>query len=126
MISVVGKTREEWAQLFATRAMWNSFSRVIFSLVGVPLVGVFASILGTKNQYAGVDFCLGLTMVNGYDLHFRILNGYEEKEDTLQNQKALAKEKTSLKDLAVSLIQNPSLVTLLIAFMSTCTRSSRL
>ena len=65
-------------------------------------------------------------MVNGYDLHFRILNGYEEKEDTLQNQKALAKEKTSLKDLAVSLIQNPSLVTLLIAFMSTCTRSSRL
>ena len=59
MISVVGKTREEWAQLFATRAMWNSFSRVIFSLVGVPLVGVFASVLGTKNQYAGVAFCLG-------------------------------------------------------------------
>ncbi len=115
MISVAGKTQEERAQLSSTRAMWNSFSKVIFSLVGVPLAGVFASILGTKNQYAGVAFCLGLAMVIGYYIHFRMFEGYEEKEDTLQNQKAPANEKTSLKDLAVSLIQNPSLVALLIA-----------
>lgn len=114
-ISVAGKTQEERAQLSSTRAMWNSFSKVIFSLVGVPLAGVFASILGTKNQYAGVAFCLGLAMVIGYYIHFRMFEGYEEKEDTLQNQKAPAKEKTSLKDLAVSLVQNPSLVALLIA-----------
>ena len=100
MISVAGKTQEERAQLSSTRAMWNSFSKVIFSLVGVPLAGVFASILGTKNQYAGVAFCLGLAMVIGYYIHFRMFEGYEEKEDTLQNQKAPAKEKTSLKDLA--------------------------
>lgn len=104
MISVAGKTQEERAQLSSTRAMWNSFSKVIFSLVGVPLAGVFASILGTKNQYAGVAFCLGLAMVIGYYIHFRMFEGYEEKEDTLQNQKAPAKEKTSLKDLAVSLV----------------------
>lgn len=115
MISVAGKTQEERAQLSSTRAMWNSFSKVIFSVVGVPLAGVFASILGTKNQYAGVAFCLGLAMVIGYYIHFRMFEGYEEKEDTLQNQKAPAKEKTSLKDLAVSLVQNPSLVALLIA-----------
>ena len=87
-------------------------------VVGVPLAGVFASILGTKNQYAGVAFCLGLAMVVGYYIHFRMFEGYEEKEDTLQSQKAPAKEKTSLKDLGTSLVQNPPLVALLIACIS--------
>lgn len=115
MISVAGKTQEERAQLSSTRAMWNSFSKVIFSVIGVPLAGLFAGILGTKNQYAGVAFCLGLAMVIGYYAHFRMFEGYEEKETVSSNQKAPAKEKTGLVDLAVSLIQNPPLIALLIA-----------
>lgn len=115
MISVAGKTQEERAQLSSTRAMWNSFSKVIFSVIGVPLAGLFAGILGTKNQYAGVAFCLGLAMVIGYYAHFRMFEGYEEKETVSSNQKAPAKEKTGLVDLSVSLIQNPPLIALLIA-----------
>lgn len=117
MISVAGKTQEERAQLSSTRAMWNSFSKVIFSVIGVPLAGLFAGILGTRNQYAGVAFCLGLAMVIGYYIHFRMFDGYEEKEEAVTDKK-VAKEKTSLKDLAVSLIQNPPLIALLIACVS--------
>lgn len=117
MISVAGKTQEERAQLSSTRAMWNSFSKVIFSVIGVPLAGLFAGILGTRNQYAGVAFCLGLAMVIGYYIHFRMFDGYEEKEEAVTDKK-VAKEKTSLKDLAVSLIQNPPLIALLVACVS--------
>lgn len=118
MISVAGKNQEERAQLSSTRAMWNSFSKVIFSVIGVPLAGVFAGLLGTKNQYAGVAFCLGLAMVIGYFIHFKMFEGYEEKEEVVADKKTVAKEKTGLKDLAISLIQNPPLIALLIACVS--------
>lgn len=118
MISVAGETQEERAQLSSTRAMWNSFSKVIFSVLGVPLAGVFAGIAGTQNQYAGVAFCFGLVMVVGYFAHFKMFEGYEEKEDVTLEKKENAKGKTGLKDLIVSLIQNPPLIALLIACVS--------
>ena len=98
--------------------MWNSFSKVIFSVLGVPLAGVFAGIAGTQNQYAGVAFCFGLVMVVGYFAHFKMFEGYEEKEDVTLEKKENAKGKTGLKDLIVSLIQNPPLIALLIACVS--------
>lgn len=114
MISIAGKTQEERAQLSSTRAMWNSFSKVIFSVIGVPLAGIFASILGAKNQYAGVACCLGFAMVVGYFAHFKMFDGYEEKEEVIEDKKEKSKEKTGFKDLVKSLVQNPPLLVLLV------------
>lgn len=115
LLTIAGKTSEERAQLSSVRAMWNSFSKIVFSYIGVPLAAVFAGVLGETNQYAGVAFCLAVVMVVGFYVHYRMFDGYEEvvvetkKEDVT---------KTKGKDLIRSLIQNPSLIVLLLANLS--------
>lgn len=117
LMTVAGKTAEERAQLSSVRAMWNSFSKIIFSYVGVPLAAIFAGILGETNQYAGVAFCLAAVMVVGFYVHFKMFDGYEEVITEPQKKKDDA-SRTKGKDLIRSLMKNPSLIFLLLANLS--------
>lgn len=118
MISVAGKTPDDRAQLASTRAAWANFSKVIFSYVGPPLAAVFAGIIGEKSQYGATAFVLGCIMAVLYFAHFKMFDGYEEVETATSSDKASAKKDTSKtggKDLVKALLQNPPLLTLLLA-----------
>lgn len=118
MISVAGKTPDDRAQLASTRAAWANFSKVIFSYVGPPLAAVFAGIIGEKSQYGATAFVLGCIMAVLYFAHFKMFDGYEEIETETSTDKASAKKdasKTGGKDLIKALLQNPPLLTLLLA-----------
>ena len=118
MISVAGATPDDRAQLSSTRAAWANFSKIIFSYVGVPLASVFAGIVGETNQYGAVAFVLAWVMVVLYFAHFKMFDGYEEvsTEDVQETKKDTTK--TSGMDLVRALLQNPSLIALMIADLS--------
>lgn len=113
LVSVVGKTPEDKATLASSRATWNSLGGIAFSYLGLPFATVLAGVVGAKNQFAAALFCLGILMAAGYYSHFVMTNGYEDIE-TESTQK-VNKNKTSAKDIAVSLFQNPTLIVLIIA-----------
>lgn len=119
LLTIAGKTSEERAQLSSVRAMWNSFSKIVFSYIGVPLASVFAGIFGKTNQYAGVAFCLAAVMAAGFYIHYRMFDGYEEcGEEIVEKKKKEDVTKTKGKDLVNSLVQNPSLIFLLLTNLS--------
>ena len=114
MIAVAGKTPDDRAQLASTRAAWANLSKVIFSYVGPPLAALFAGIIGEKSQYGATAFVLGCVMAVLYFAHFKMFDGYEEVETA---SSAVKKDttKTSGGDLVKSLLQNPPLMTLMLA-----------
>ncbi len=115
MIAVAGKTPDDRAQLSSTRAAWANFSKVIFSYVGPPLAALFAGIVGEKNQYAATAFVLSCVMAVLYFAHFKMFDGYEEVEVTSAATKKKDTSKTSGGDLIKALLQNPPLMTLMLA-----------
>lgn len=115
MIAVAGKTPEDRAQLSSTRAAWANVSRIIFSYVGAPLAAVFAGVIGETNQYGAVAFVLGCVMAVLYFAHFKMFAGYEEVEVFSKETAKKDKSKTSGKDLLKALVQNPPLMTLMLA-----------
>ncbi|MGL6293705.1 MFS transporter, partial [Eubacterium aggregans] len=91
MIALAGKTPEDRAQLASTRAAWANLSKVIFSYVGTPLAAFFAGIIGETSQYAATSFVLGVVMAVLYFAHFKMFDGYEEAENTSNEDVASAK-----------------------------------
>ena len=114
MIAVAGKTPDDRAQLASTRAAWANLSKVIFSYVGPPLAALFAGIIGEKSQYGATAFVLGCVMAVLYFAHFKMFDGYEEVETASSSVKKDT-TKTSGGDLVKSLLQNPPLMTLMLA-----------
>ena len=114
MIAVAGKTPDDRAQLASTRAAWANLSKVIFSYVGPPLAALFAGIIGEKSQYGATAFVLGCVMAVLYFAHFKMFDGYEEVE-TVSSSVKKDTTKTSGGDLVKSLLQNPPLMTLMLA-----------
>ena len=116
MIAVAGKTPDDRAHLASTRAAWANFSKVIFSYVGPPLAALFAGMIGEKSQYGATAFVLGCIMAVLYFAHFKMFDGYEEAE-AAANSAAAKKDttKTGGMDLIKALLQNPPLLSLLLA-----------
>ena len=100
----------------STRAAWANFSKVIFSYVGPPLAALFAGMIGEKSQYGATAFVLGCIMAVLYFAHFKMFDGYEEAE-AAANSAAAKKDttKTGGMDLIKALLQNPPLLSLLLA-----------
>ena len=115
MISVAGKTPDDRAQLSSTRAAWANFSKVIFSYVGPPLAALFAGMIGEKSQYGATAFVLGCVMAVLYFAHFKMFDGYEEVEVDTSAAAKKDTTKTSGGDLLKALLQNPPLMTLMLA-----------
>ena len=113
LVAVAGKTPEQRQQLASSRATWNNLASVLFSYLGLPLATVFAGILGAKYQWGAVAFVLGMTMVVGYWVHFKVTDGYEEIEDLSSGKQS--KTKASAGDMVRGLFQNPPLIVLIIA-----------
>jgi glycoside/pentoside/hexuronide:cation symporter, GPH family len=113
LISVVGKNPDEKATLASSRASWNNIGGIAFSYLGLPFATLLAGWIGESYKFAAAAFCLGILMVAGYFAHFRMTNGYEEIEDV--NSTKPSKQKTTIKEMFVSLFQNPQLIILMIA-----------
>ncbi len=113
LVSVVGKTPEDKATLASSRATWNSLGGILFSYMGLPLATVLAGVVGQKNQFAAALFVLGILMALGYNAHYKMTEGYEDVED--EKVQKVSKTRTSAKDIAASLFQNPMLIVLIIA-----------
>ena len=113
LVSLIGRTPETRAQLASSRATWNNLSSVAFSYLGLPLATVIAGIIGEGNQWGALAFVLGIVMVVGYYVHFKISEPYEEIETATKAKES--KTKASGKDMAKALFQNPQLMLLIVA-----------
>lgn len=113
MVSIAAKTPEQRQQLASSRATWNNLASVFFSYLGMPLATVFAGIIGESYKWAAVAFVLGIVMVVGYFVHFKVTDGYEEIEAVSAGKQS--KTKAGAGDMLKGLIQNPHLIVLIIA-----------
>lgn len=113
VVSFAGGDAQGRATLSSSRATWNNLAGVAFSYLGLPLANVLAGVVGETNKFAAVAFVLGIVMVVGYWVHFKVTDGYEQLEDP--NAPVAKKQKTSAKDMAKSLFQNMPLLLLLVA-----------
>lgn len=113
LVSIIGQTPEGRAQISSSRAAWNNLSSVAFSFMGLPFATWLGSFLGEQNQYAAAAFLLGIVMVAGYAVHFKLAEGFEVIESNLDKQESKTKAKGS--DMVKGLFQNPQLLVLIIA-----------
>ena len=113
LVAVYGKTPEDKATLASSRATWNQIGGLAFSYLGLPFATWLGSVIGAQNQWAGAAFCLGILMVVGYWAHFAMGKGFEEPEPA-EGPKAGYK-KINIKEMFVSLFQNPQLIILILA-----------
>lgn len=113
LVSVVGKTLEDKATLASSRAAWNNLGGILFSYLGLPFANLLAGAVGENNKFGAAVFVLGLLMAVTYYAHFKMTDGYEEIE--VEGSGVANKNKTSIKDMFVSLFQNPTLIVLIIA-----------
>lgn len=123
MVAVAGKTPEDRAQLASTRAMWANASKIIFSYVFPPVALLGAQLFGETNQYAFAALVFGCVFAAFYNIHFRLLKGYEKEysEEELKNWKQTKKEnkdRNTFGDMMRALIKNPSLISLLLSDIS--------
>lgn len=119
MMAVAGGDAQGRATLSSSRATWYNMASVLFSYLGLPLANVLAAVVGEVNKFAAVAFVLGILMVVGYYVHFRLFEGYEEVEIPQERTKKAVKEKTSAGDMVKSLFQNVPLLSLLVAHLGT-------
>ncbi len=114
LIPIISSTPEDRAQLSATRGAYNNASKIVFSYVGLT----FAIWMGTQIGNPVLGFTLLALIMSviycvTYFAHFKMTDGYEEVE-TAADKKNEKAEKMSASEMARSLIQNPSLLVLLI------------
>jgi GPH family glycoside/pentoside/hexuronide:cation symporter len=113
LVKVVGKTPEDRATLASSRAAWNKIGGLLFSYLGLPFATVLAGIVGEKNQFAAVAFCLGIVMVVTYFAHFKMTDGYEEIEVETDSKKNV--NRVGVGEMFSSLVKNPPLMVLMLA-----------
>jgi GPH family glycoside/pentoside/hexuronide:cation symporter len=115
LIPTISSTPEDRAQLSATRGAYNNAGKLAFSAVGLATVLYIGTAIG--NPVLGftlVALAMALVYWVTYFLHFKMTDGYEEThQEASQNKKK--KEKTSIMQMAKSLVQNPHLLVLLLA-----------
>ena len=114
LVSIIGQNPEGRAQMSSSRATWNNACSVAFSFMGLPLATWLGTILGEKNQFAASALILGIIMIVGYWVHFKISDGYEEIEIP-ESAKVESKTKAKGSDMVKALFQNPQLIILIIA-----------
>jgi GPH family glycoside/pentoside/hexuronide:cation symporter len=114
LVSVCGGTPEGRAALASSRATWNQLAGVAFSYLGPSLVLVFAGIVGQNYQYAVLAFVLGLVMVFGLWVNFKVTEGYEVIESPEDIAKKQSKTGASAKDMLKALFQNSHLCFLIL------------
>ena len=119
LIPLVGKTPEDRAQLSATRATYNRAASMLFSYMGLPLANVLALVVTEQYKFAALAFVLGVLAAIGYNIHFKLTEGYEELP-TAENSAAskadtAKKEKTSGKAMLKALFNNGPLLCLMLA-----------
>lgn len=114
MVAVAGGTPEGKATLASSRATWNNISSIAFSYMGLPLATVLAGVVGETNRFGAVAFLLGVIMVVGYWVHFKVTDGYE----AIENVAAPSKTKAKAGDMLRGLFQNPNLLLLMVADLS--------
>ncbi|MDR1567001.1 MAG: MFS transporter [Treponema sp.] len=114
LVSACGGTPEGRAMLASSRATWNQLAGVAFSYIGPPLALVFAGIVGQNYQYAVLAFVLGLVMVFGYWVNFKVTEGYEAVESPEDIAKKQSKTRASAKDMVKALFQNSHLCFLIL------------
>lgn len=112
LVSAVGKNPDDRATLASSRATWNNIGGIAWSYLGLPFATFLAGVIGESYMWAGAAFCLGILMVLGYFAHYKMTDGYEdiEPEDAPNNYK-----KINIKEMFVSLFQNPQLLVLMLA-----------
>lgn len=119
LIPIIGRNSQERAQLSATRGAWNNSSKVIWAYVGAPVAVLLGTFLHNEALgYTSLAFIYALLFVIGYYIHFKMTTGYEETGAEEMAKPKQNQAKTSFKELMSSLIQNPSLMFLLIADIS--------
>lgn len=115
LIPTISSTPEDRAQLSATRGAYNNAGKIVFSALGLTTALYIGEVVG--NPVLGftiLAFAMCLVYWVTYFAHFKMTDGYEATGiDAASNQKK--KEKTSLKDMGKSLVQNPHLLVLMIA-----------
>ncbi|MDR2741068.1 MAG: MFS transporter [Treponema sp.] len=114
LVSACGGTPEGRAILASSRATWNQLAGVAFSYIGPPLALVFAGIFGQNYQYAVLSIVLGLVMVFGYWVNFKVTEGYEVIESSEDIAKKQSKTGASAKDMLKALFQNSHLCFLIL------------
>ncbi len=139
LIPIVGKEAEDRAHLSATRATYNRVGSMLFSYMGLPLANALALVVTEQYKFAALAFVLGVLAAIGYNLHYKMTEGYEEQpersgagkeaccqetqayENTSQEKngfeqkKHAAKEKTSVAAMLKGLFQNRHLLCLILA-----------
>ncbi|KAF5059688.1 MAG: hypothetical protein BI182_15805 [Acetobacterium sp. MES1] len=118
LIPTISSTPEDRAQLSATRGAYNNAGKIAFSLVGLSTVLYIGTAI--NNPVLGftlVALAMCLIYWATYFAHFKMTDGYEEINENTGTEKK-KKEKTSIKDMAKSLVQNPHLLVLLLADLS--------
>jgi GPH family glycoside/pentoside/hexuronide:cation symporter len=115
LIPTISSTPEDRAQLSATRGAYNNAGKLAFSAVGLATVLYIGTAVG--NPVLGftlVALAMALVYWVTYFIHFKMTDGYEETHQQV-SQNTKKKEKTSIMQMAKSLVQNPHLLVLLLA-----------
>ena len=117
LIAVVGKTPAERAQLSASRGTYNRAATMLFSYMGLPLANLLAMIVTEQYKFAALAFVFAVMAAIGYNIHFKLTEGYEElpKDAALEGKEAVKKEKTSAGAMFKALFANTHLIFLLVA-----------
>ncbi|MDO4287998.1 MAG: MFS transporter [Eubacterium sp.] len=121
IIPVVGKTPSARMQLSSTRAVYSRASSILFSYMGLPLADFLSNFVGESYKFGALAFVLGILMVIGYFIHFKLTEGYEEPlyDDTPSSVPSSKKKtRTSGKSMLKGLFQNGPLLSLIVAEMT--------
>lgn len=129
VIPLVGKTPQDRAQLSATRATYNRAGSLLFSYLGLPLATFFAGIVTNQYKFAALALILSILAAIGYNIHYKLTEGYEEipsrnsdKKEIIEPTQSIKKEKTSAKAMIKGLFANSHLLCLILAeFTRWCT-----
>ncbi|MDR1175886.1 MAG: MFS transporter [Treponema sp.] len=75
--NLAGDNQSDYNFLFARRQMWQFVGRLLFSVSGVPLIGMFAGLLSPSMAIFFVAVIFGLLMTIGWWIQFAVSKGYE-------------------------------------------------
>lgn len=78
MIPILTDNPSDYNHLMARRQMWQYVGRLLFSLSGVPLIGLFTGLISSYWAIFIVAVIFSLLMVIGWWIEFGLSRGYEE------------------------------------------------
>jgi GPH family glycoside/pentoside/hexuronide:cation symporter len=109
---LAGGNQSDYNFLMARRQMWQYVGRFLFSLSGVPLIGLFAGLISEYWAIFLVAIIFSLLMVVGWWIEFGVSKGYEETESETRDA---GKKTTKWADMAKVLKTGPLWVLILTA-----------